>query len=960
MSQSPTTNQLTSSHPAERSARCWAGRTVAPAVVVCSRCHWLPKLPGLVALRVAGLLMVVLGSTSGLAATRCVWLDSHSPSPPYSSWVTAARTIQEAVDTAADGDEILVTNGVYATGGRALADFPSMTNRVMVDKPVVVRSVGGPQVTVIRGYQVPGTTNGDGAVRCVYLSNGAVLIGFTLTKGATRRDGDQNRERNGGGVWCESSAAEVTNCLLVDNSADYSGGGARGGTLHSCMLTSNSAGVGGGACEGVVDNCKLAGNSARGAGGGAYGCTLRGCMLTGNSAGGGGGAWDCTAYNCTLTGNSVSYDGGGAYLGKLYNCIVYYNTAGRGGDNYRYTRMEANCCTTPLPASGTGNITNEPALTSAGRLSAQSPCRGAGRSAYARGVDLDGEAWLSPPSIGCDEYVAGAVTGAVSVAISPPSNKAAVGFQVQMQALIEGRVAASAWWFGDGTVVSNLAWVSHRWAAAGRYPVVLSAWNDSFPQGVSATALVEVVEAPVHYVAVDSVHPMAPYGSWSTAARTIQEAVDAAVVPGSVVLVSNGVYATGGLALPGEPWVSTRVVVDKPLVMRSVNGPALTAIEGYRVPTTRNGDGAIRCVYLGNGAELSGFTLRHGATPNNEVGTHWRVDGGGAFCESRAEVLTNCVLAANSGCWGGGAAGGTLYNCTLNGNWTEYYGGGGYYSTLFNCKLTGNSAHLGGGAWDCTAYNCMLGGNSADYGGGVYEGTLYNCTLVGNSAGIGGGSVDAMLYNCIVYHNTPDNYPGSTLNHCCTTPLPAIGVGNTTDEPRFVNIDGWADLRLQSDSPCINAGSNECLVASTDLDGRARIVGNLVDIGAYEYQGSSLAEFISWLATHGLPTDGSADETDADGDGHNNSQEWRCSTDPTNAFSTLRLLAVTASGRNVALTWRSVAGVRYFLDWGPDLGADLIFLPLATNLVGEAGTTTYTDTNAVSAAPRFYRVGVGD
>ena len=194
------------------------------------------------------------------------------------------------------------------------------------------------------------------------------------------------------------------------------------------------------------------------------------------------------------------------------------------------------------------------------------------------------------------------------------------------------------------------------------------------------------------------------------------------------------------------------------------------------------------------------------------------------------------------------------------------------------------------------------------------------------------------------------------MSWCDTIPLPAGGFGNITNEPLFLNIAS-EDLHLQSNSPCINSGNNAVIIGATDFDGLPRVAGGTVDLGAYEFQLPSSMLSYAYLQLYGLPTDGSADNADTDGDGASNYAEWRAGTNPTNAASVLQMTSAAPTNSSfVTITWQSVSGELYLIQRGADLS--LPFSILQSNILGQAGSTSYTDTNASTSDHYFYRVGV--
>jgi len=332
------------------------------------------------------LLMIVHAS----ATVHYVDLNCINATPPYTNWPTAATNIQSAINVALAGDLILVTNGVYQTG---VSLSSSGSNRVTVAKAVLLKSVNGPQFTSIKGFSGSGFSKTN-RIRCVFLTNGASLSGFTLAGGSTSDDG--------GGVYCWSSNAVVSNCIITTSFAGGYGGGSYGGSFVNCYFTANSANTFGGASYGgAFTNCVFWKNSAISSGGATYAAViLVNCTVVGNHAG---------YIDFSGGGRSALGYGGGVYAGTgtiLKNCILsdnyLINPAPYGGDNIVSGSFVYNCCFAPTNNlsdnfSGT-NIVQPPAfVNSAGgnfRLRTNSPCINAGNNGFIPEVstDIDGRA----------------------------------------------------------------------------------------------------------------------------------------------------------------------------------------------------------------------------------------------------------------------------------------------------------------------------------------------------------------------------------------------------------------------------------------------------------------------------------------------------------------------------------------------------------------------------------------
>ncbi len=912
---------------------------------------------------------ITLFASRSFAATLYVDVNSTNPVPPYTNWATAANVIQDAVDAAVVGDTVWVTNGTYNTGGKVMAD--DLTNRVVLDKAVTLRSVNGAGVTTIQGQDWTETN----ALRCAWMTNGAVLRGFRLLRGASGG--------SGGGVWCNSTNCLVELCSIEYSSAESDGGGAYRGTLSECDLIGNQAGhEGGGAWGSVLANCQVKGNTAhisgggvaRGTvtssilmdniaemlnGGGAFECVIMSSAIVRNEAGnGGGGAYRGSTYSSTITGNHAGYSGGGYYLstGVARNCVVYNNTSDSSGDNYYPYPVPTNwfqySCSTPLP-SGSGNISADPELVSDGiHITEGSPCRGAGNALYSSGTDIDGQPWTNSPSMGCDEWYAEPV-----IAGAPVVDWAGPIGSITLTAVAGGSEPLSYLWLfdgsplQDGSTYTNVETASLEIAVAD--PTVAGGYQMVASNAYGMTTG-HVGYLKMRFVSNAASTPQPPYSDWGSAAKTIQQAVDASSY-GEVVVVTNGTYADGGRSLIGD--LTNRVAIDREIFVLSVNGPDVTIIQGSKDPVSTNGPAAVRCVCMdSDGAAIKGFTLTGGATLSSGLPQDQHAGG---------------ILGGN------GLSGGTAANCKIANNDASVQGGGADYAVLVNCEVYGNRAQSGAGVSGGAMFNTIVSGNTATlFAGGLRQGAAYNSIIYQNSAP-SAPNYQLFPYNSVTYSCT---YPArSGSGNIANDPLlmssgrvaiqsPCRGMGSA-GYVRGVDIDGevWLNpppmgcdevyeaelvglLLVSIEVPDTNVVQGVALPLTGLIEGRAARL-------AWDFDDGVIATNVSYITSHSWTNAGDYTLTFT---AYNMDNPSGVSTNTVIHVLPLEAPLLTSGSYDTnstfSLEFTSQAGVSYLVEQATNLTPPVVWSTVTTR-TGSGGTEQVNDSAATNAM-RFYRVSV--
>lgn len=698
---------------------------------------------------------------------------------------TALRTIQAALSFASDGAVIKVGPGDYICP----AEVEGETFLNVSKKVSIVASSGTPSETRIVGPR--GVTASE--VRGVWLTEGAILSGFTITNflmsagggvgvygeglGAivsncvvaacsathdgggiyqcTVYDSDIHncRAQNGGGAAhsvlfncnVENNTAtsygggiaycDITNCIVQKNTSSMYGGGIAYGDVSQSRITGNRSNrYGGGVYNANLEDCQLRDNTAAQYGGGAFMSTLRRCLVIGNKSTGsyGGGIMDSDAYDCVIQGNEAATYGGGAGYSRIYNCTIIGNHSVRNGGGVYECTAANSIIWDNTTALANNNYCNH--------------CETYG--AYNCTLPL----MAGEGNIDSDPLLRGAEFGGFMLSAESPCLEAGLDNNEEAEYYSNGLTNYVAGVVGASDFLGNER-VQGAHVDIGAVEGVTNAclvMTRTIGHG-SLDVSMELLEphSTIKITADESIRPLDHF-----------ELSDGRIIMGSELLLSDittDIFVTahfrfyefyvdaenGDDANDGFSWAIAKKTIqaaidlardgEKIHVVKGTYTPIISPDKGVEILAV---DGADNTFIDGGGTNRCAYLATTG-TIASQTNT----------------VLVGFTLMNGYATQGAGSYGGTLKNCIIKSNTAEgstyCYGGGTYYGAQYNCRYEGNSV-------SATMYG---------YGGAAYYGTSYSCSYEDNSAygttnGYGGAACYGIHYDCGVSNNTAKTYGG--------------------------------------------------------------------------------------------------------------------------------------------------------------------------------------------------------
>ena len=252
------------------------------------------------------------------------------------------RTVQYAVDQAADGDEIHVATGVYTD----VNNHGGLAQVVYISKTVTVRGGYSADFAAWDPNAHPATLDAQGNGRVIYVkgSINPTIESLRITGGNDDGlEGGYHDYDAGGGIYIRYADAVISDCVISQNASSHSGGGVylrqSAAKLINNVIQSNDSNKYSGGVHLYSSPATLTGNTiqnntADDNGGGIYAdSTFTACdnLIQNNTTEAGGGLYIVGANDSlieanTIQSNTVTWAGGGMYVQGSQNVALTGNT----------------------------------------------------------------------------------------------------------------------------------------------------------------------------------------------------------------------------------------------------------------------------------------------------------------------------------------------------------------------------------------------------------------------------------------------------------------------------------------------------------------------------------------------------------------------------------------------------------------------------------------------------------